>query len=257
MKFVKFFAFFLAFLCSLAFLSFMIFLVFGFSFFPSTNLEKRYDLIHSISVDVSSSKLEIKQGDYFGIHIRGSNMIQVNHQRGELEIEEKKGFFFSKGGPSTITIFVQDHAILEDLDISFDAGQVQISNITAASFSIEQGAGTLTISDSKFNEADIEGGAGKISITKSLLNNLDLESGAGHVSIDSVLTGHSKIECGVGMISLHLIGNKSDYRFLVENGIGNIEIDGEKISTSMFGEGRHLLELKGGICNMKVDFRKE
>ena len=216
MKFVKIFALFLAFLCSLAFLSFMIFLVFGFSFFPSTNLEKKYDLIHSISVDVSSSKIEIKQGDYFGIHIRGSNMIQVNHQRGELEIEEKKGFFFSKGGPSTITI-----------------------------------------SDSKFNEADIEGGAGKISITKSLLNNLDLESGAGHVSIDSVLTGHSKIECGVGMISLHLIGNKSDYRFLVENGIGNIEIDGEKISTSMFGEGRHLLELKGGIGTMKVDFRKE
>lgn len=218
-----------------------------------TNFEETYENVDTIKIDVSSTKLNIKQGDTF--KVTASNVddkFNAKLANGTLKIEEKSRLFFSNKNTSEVTVYIPN-VNLDLIDIDAGAGSIIIENVNASDFDLDQGAGTITISNSNFLKADIDGGAGEFKIISSSINNLDLDAGVGKVEIEAILTGKNKIDCGVGEVNIYLLGNSADYKIKTNKGLGSININGEsKNNDTAYGNGANLIEIEGGIGSINI-----
>lgn len=98
---------------------------------------------------------------------------------------------------------------------------------------------------------------GKASILSGKIDDLNLDMGIGSVEITSVITGNSKIDAGIGNLDLRIQDNKENYTIESDSGIGNIKIDGTKISDdSKYGNGKNIIKIDGGIGNIDIEFNK-
>lgn len=220
------------------------------------NFKETYENVEKIKIDISSAKLNIKQGDVFRVEANDiTKKFKSKLTNGTLKIEENKQLFF-KTKSSEINIYIPE-INLESIDIDAGAGSITIENVNTNEFDLDQGAGTITISNSKFLKADIDGGAGEFKIISSNLNNLDLDAGVGKIEIDAILTGENKIDCGVGEVDINLLGESSNYKIKINKGIGSIKINGENQSNdTTFSSGDNLIDIKGGIGNIDITTQK-
>lgn len=220
------------------------------------NFLEKYQDVDRIDIDLSRSNLILQSGDTFQVEAVGnSKHFSSKVKNGTLKVEEKFGWFGYFGSSIEIVITVPKNHTLKELSIDSGAGRIEIRDIESSIFDIDQGAGVVTISNSIFQKADIDGGAGKMDLLDSTFNNLKLDAGVGQVVIQSTVTGISKLECGVGEMDITLLGNKDDYRILVEKGLGNVKIDGVSYSNdTIYGSGSNTIELEGGVGNINVQF---
>ena len=222
------------------------------------NFSEIYQGVKKIDIDAISSNIIIKQGNEFKVEASNlSNKFSSKLNNGVLNIKETKTWFWENNSSGIITIYIPNEANLEELKIDSGAGKIEISDIFANNFNIDHGAGILEISNSNFNNTDIDGGAGEIKIFASNLNNVKMDAGVGKVTIEADITGNSKIECGVGELNISLLGNKEDYTIKAEKGIGSIKLDNEdKNQDTIYGTGKNIIELEGGIGSINVKFLK-
>lgn len=222
------------------------------------NFTENYQNIDSIKIDVSAVNVIIKEGTKW--ELQGSNLsstIDRNVQNKTLKIEEKQNWIWKKTSQGSITITVPSNDILEKLDIGSGAGTIELENLTTTSLDVDQGAGILKLTKVVAQKTEIDGGAGEIKIIASSLNNLDLDAGVGKIDINANITGTSKIDCGVGEINLELLGQKEDYKLIVEKGIGSIKIEENKYSSdTTYGTGLNKITIDGGVGSIHISFFK-
>ena len=88
------------------------------------------------------------------------------------------------------------------------------------------------------------------------LNNLDFEMGVGELDLTSALIGESELEFGVGKTRLTFIGSQNDYSIDVDEGIGDIKIDGVSFSKDkVYGNGGNSVSIDGGVGSIDVFFQ--
>ena len=105
-------------------------------------------------------------------------------------------------------------------------------------------------------DAFINTGAGKFQVLAGSINNLDFDIGVGEANIKTKLTGVNRFDAGVGALKLNLLGNLDDYRIKVSKEIGNISIDSKNVSEGEIGNGDVIVDIDGGIGEIKVDFNE-
>ena len=77
------------------------------------------------------------------------------------------------------------------------------------------------------------------------------------LNLTSALTGESDFDLGIGESNITVIGNKDDYKFDIEKGIGNITVDGEGVSNiKRQGNGNNSIEVNGGIGAINLKFKE-
>ena len=216
------------------------------------NYKETYENVEKIKIDISSAKLNIKQGDVFRVEANDiTEKFKSKLKDGTLKIEENRKLFFNNKS-SEINVYIPN-VNLKLIDIDAGAGSITIENVNTEDFRLEQGAGTITISNSNFIKADIDGGAGEFKIISSNVNNLDLDAGIGKVEIEATLTGKNQIDCGVGEVNINLLGNSTDYKIKTNKGLGSININGEsKSNDAIYGDGSNLIEIEGGIGSINI-----
>lgn len=136
---------------------------------------------------------------------------------------------------------------------------MKIDNLRANALKIELGAGELKAGRLEATDnAEIDGGAGSVTISGGCLNNADIDMGIGELNLTSELGGKSSIDYGVGETNLVLIGTDNDYKIELDKGIGEAWLDDRKMSDdSVYGEGKNVIEIDGGIGELNIKFNSK
>ncbi len=215
-----------------------------------------YRKIDKLDIDMTISSLEIRRGTTLSIEKSNSDMdVRVSENSSTLKVEEKTRHFFGLHKGGTLLLTLPNSMDISKLDIDHGAGKISIDGITADNFEFDQGAGTIDVTDCTFKNTDIDGGVGKMTVRSSTLGNLDLDMGVGSIDIEAKLTGGIDIDGGVGSLDLEIIGEREDYSFSIEKGLGVITVDGENTSGT-FGTGPNRLKIDGGVGTVKIKFVK-
>lgn len=213
--------------------------------------------IATLDIDVNFTNLIIKNGDTLRAETNNKD-INCKQNNQNLQIKEKQHNLFSKKNRGDLVVYVPDDLNFEKVKISAGAGKIQIENINTENLELELGAGETIINKLNVtNNCKIESGAGKVSILSGKINGLNLDMGIGSIEITSAITGNSKIDAGIGNLDLKIQDNKENYTIETDNGIGNIKIDGTKISNdNKYGNGKNIIKIDGGIGNIDIEFKK-
>lgn len=214
-----------------------------------------YKNVKNIDIDLSATKLYIKQGDEFKLEAENiTGNFKTSFINGTLKIKERGRWFSNNKTTSTVTLYLSQFEFVNELNIDYGAGICNIDDISVDELYISNGAGKVNINNSKFNKTDIDGGVGEFIVTSSVFNDLDLDSGIGNIDIEAKITGNSKIDSGIGRVKLTLLGNKEDYQINASKGIGSIYIDGNNMTS--YGNGNNKIKIDGGIGEILINFSR-
>lgn len=167
--------------------------------------------------------------------------VSVREEGSSLEIVSTRK---QKESKRTVKVSYPKETTFREAEISMDAGVLDLrSNFAANSLDIAIGAGEFKNSGSiTAMEADLEVGTGTMELT-----GLDAREISG--------------ECGMGTMDLEVSGQKSDYSYTLECGIGSIQIDGDEYSglaqekqIDNPGASRYI-DLECGIGTINVAFK--
>lgn len=170
------------------------------------------DPVKKVDIDLKYDELILRayEEDTIRIEIKNdaSNNVRVRSDSDSLEIKSLR-----KKNGRTVTVSYPRNLALKEMDIEVSAGSVELEDdLKADELGILIGAGEFTASGTlTAKEASIEVGAGSVDITT-----LDAKTIEG--------------ECGMGSISMKLTGQKTDYKYTLECGIGDIVIGGDEFS---------------------------
>lgn len=209
--------------------------------------------ITKIEIELKSTNLIIERDKNISAATNNDN-ISARIRGNTLIITERNTKIFNNEPETDLVIYIPDDHILEELSLDSGAGKIEFFDITVKELELNLGAGTVEIdSVNVLKETAIDGGAGKLTINNSNLNNLELDMGVGSLELTSTLIGDNEISCGVGDVDINLIGD--DYKIEVDKGLGATTIAGQKIKDGeIFGTGKNLLEIDGGVGSITINF---
>lgn len=260
--------------CAIAFALFLTFSIIstilwgiaGLSFITSNRNDKDYimDSLENLNIVRDASELEIDVKSVNVVIKEGTSLkaetnnkyVHVKQNNNKLRIVEEKHNYFNKSDMGDLIVYIPKDYQFNDVSIENGAGKIDIEAINAQSFDLDLGAGKVSINNLLVTrEIDIDSGAGELTINNGDINNLDLDMGAGKVTLLARITGNSKIDAGVGEINLNLIGESSDYRIIVNKGIGKATLNGEEVKNeTYYGDGSNRIDIDGGIGSIKINY---
>ena len=205
----------------------------------------------AIIIDNSVGQLTIQSGVSF--EVSGNNVLKdfsCKYNDGTLTVDNssKKNIKLSETSKSTLIITVPQNTKLKLLEISTDAGNCTITDITTDKFNIETGAGNATVTNLTADKVTVEAGAGNIGFNSSALKDITFNCGVGNLDItDSSISGNCKVDCGVGNFNienseltgdfdadcgvgeftLDLNGSLEDYEIDISSSVGKIKLNGK------------------------------
>ena len=205
--------------------------------------------VATLDIDVAFTNLTIKTGETLKAETNNSNInCKQNYQN--IQIKEKSR------NEGDLIVYVPEGIEFETIRINAGAGKINIEELNTKELILNLGAGNTEISRVNVSEeCSIDGGVGKLSILSGTINNLDLDMGIGQTDLVSKITGKSDINSGIGKVSIKLLGDKDNYKFKINKGIGVIDIAGEEMKDGQeWGNGKNYIDIDGGIGEIKIDF---
>lgn len=197
--------------------------------------------IATLDIDVDFANIIIKSGDVL-IAQTNNGYINCKQNNQNLQIKEKTHNLFSQANKGDLIIYVPEDLNFKYVKIKAGAGNIQIENMNAENLYLELGAGKTTINMLNVtNHCQIASGAGKVLVLSGMINDLKLDVGVGNVEMTSNITGNSEINAGIGNLDLKIREVKENYMLESNSGIGNIKIDGTKITKDSNYTINHIL----------------
>lgn len=224
-------------------------------------LKEGYNIISNDILEINTLKIfndndniEIKVGDSFKVITNDLN-VKYNYENGTSTISSESDLNLIKKNRGNIIIYIPDNYNINNVELHFGAGKLEIEKLLVNELIMELGAGKVNIDNlSVLSSAKITGGAGNIKIEDCIFNNLILKLGIGNTKIVGNLLGDNSITTGVGKLSLDLTNNLDNYSFTINKGIGTIKIDDNEVfnSNSLIGNGVNKISINGGIGNVDI-----
>ena len=210
--------------------------------------------INYLNIDLAGSNLIIKTGEDLSVDTNSKNIKITNDNNRLMIVETKKKI---NRGFKDVIVTIPSNLIFDRVNISTGAGKVSVNGINTDILKMELGAGKVTLESIYSDKTKIETGAGNVDIKNSSLNDLDLELGVGEINIDGNITGESSIESGIGSLNLKLNLPSYMYKFDLEKGLGEIQVNNEKITgNKVIGDGDNYIKIEGGIGSIKINTDK-
>lgn len=228
--------------------------------------------IDSLNFDFNVCTLDIQshESDYIALGAWNvSNTFQCWQEKETLFLKDERTYLKSKE--------VQDYALrltlyvpkqpFEDIDITVNAGNITIDELSAKNMEIEGGAGAFLASTLSGDNMDIDIGTGELTAgalsgknitldigvgnlnadTISVTKNCSIDSGTGNVSLNQYNGKNLDIDCGAGNVSVLASGKEHHYNYKLDCGVGDIRINHE-----LHTEDHHHTEHEGMGCHMDV-----
>lgn len=234
-----------------------------------------FENVEKLDIDISIGEVKIIKGDQFTI--TGDNLpgdgLEAYVKDGTWIIREKyenyMDFFgvelpinhiFSWNEFSTpkLEITIPENFVAENINMHIAAGDVIAEEIIAENGNFEVDAGRL-----KIEKLEVSGssqytiGTGTMILQNSIINDINVDCGVGNVEIYGKVTGDNDISCGVGRVVMELTGERYDYSYTVDYGIGNINVEGYdfKDNETIRNEAApYKMNLDCGVGSIDVEF---
>lgn len=233
----------------------------------TTQIVRDFEDITSLDVSHAAGKLEIKNGEAFRVEAFNVDEGRFTCQRrddGTLYFQDESIyhafniFNWNFGGNATpsIVITLPADTRLAYASIHLGAGETQVEQLICDELKLECGAGSFRADRMAADKVDISGGVGEIRIENMDFKDMTAKTGVGEVRLSGRLTGDNRVECGVGELRLNLADARSAYAISAKSGLGDIRIDGEKISGELgdSADAPNRLRLQGGVGAIRVQF---
>lgn len=224
-----------------------------------------------IQVDRKSEEIILEQFSKMDLEIAASNIViksegntykvetyqvpettKIENKNGTLEIKDTKKFTVMQ--ECQITIYIPADVTLKELELDIGAGIVEMENINSNKIDFSFGAGSVNIKKLVSTNAEIECGAGQVIIEEADLTNTKLDTGVGKLIYKGYMKGNSRVNCGVGEVNLNFEGGSEAYSIDAEKGIGDIKINGNKITNeTITGNGENKVSINGGIGSINIE----
>ena len=200
----------------------------------------------------------------------GEDFDRIDIRLGVADLTIQEGTEFHAAGrlPERVTISTENNALVMR-DPGTRGRNVGVQNyylvltvpfgVTFDSLNIDNGVGNIDVQNINAAGADITSGVGDIYVQNVEFGNTSLFSGVGNIRAEGVFEGRVNIESGVGDVTLTLPGNREDYAYTIQSGLGNTTIDGSRITG---GAARSVanpiadLRLSSGVGTVSVSFRR-
>lgn len=208
-----------------------------------------------LDIDLKYTNLILKTGENFVAETNNSN-VECKQNGNKLVIKETENKWFSKNNNRELTVYIPMDLEFEKVQINTGAGNVNIESIIAEKIKLDLGAGNTRIQNIISKNTNIDAGVGNLVIEEGEINNLNLDSGVGKIKVTAKITGESKISTGVGNLELNLLGEKEDYKFKVNKGIGEVKIGEQNAKDNeVIGNGENFISINGGVGEIKVNIK--
>lgn len=227
---------------------------------PSNSINSNFD--HSkyetyLDINVKYASLKIVTGN--SLKVENTNKKINTKIDGNKIIITDSSSVFTKNNDKELVVYIPD--IKFDIAcINTGSGKVSIDGLKTNNLQLNLGAGSTKIKNVASDNTKINAGTGSVNINNSILNDAILELGIGSININSNITGNSKIECGIGSVNIDLPQSKNNYSFDIEKGIGQINLNGNKVEKDgkyNSDNGLNYLEIEGGIGSININTQEK
>ena len=211
-----------------------------------------------LDIELKSSKLSVVSGSTFSIKYVGSEIKTEKYGTANgtgLKIRENAEFL-SDTFLDTVELTVPADAVFDKVKIDTNAGSVDVGSLTATELDVSCDAGSFNASKLFVSgNADIDIDAGSVDVKYGEVGALDCGTEAGKISFCGRIKNSAEFESDVGSVRLALIGSRDDYTVNIDRSVGNVTVDGARITdNSPVGNGSARIKIDGGVGSVDIVF---
>lgn len=165
--------------------------------------------VKNIEVDLPFGELVFQTGSSF--HVAAFDVpsdYSCKLDGDTLEIKSKKSFslFHIGNGSAKVVVTVPKNYPLENLDIDFGVGEIDIEQLSCT------------------GKSSIDSGCGEIDLKDVSLGISSIDLGIGEINVDGAINGKTTLDNGIGEINLTVYGNPDNYAVDSDHGIGSSSV---------------------------------
>ncbi len=212
----------------------------------------------AIEVEGVSDSVSVTQGDSFLLDMWHSKKENVDYEvrdntlyiMGDMEGFLSTGF---KGG--NISITVPYGAELSVVRVDTDMGNITLDSITAGEVDLDADLGNITVTGGTFHSLDCDSDLGDVTVAAVTADHLKCYANTGIVEAVEFTAMDTEWEPDLGNVTAVVLGARNDYALELEVDLGEIKVDGQKVSSSYSSSGSScVLTAKTDVGNVTVDF---
>lgn len=189
-------------------------------------------------------------------HDKKENM-DCNVLDGTLYISGDLDGMFNMGyEPGNITITVpQDISWRSMVRVDTDMGNIYLENIDAGEVELDTDMGNITVSNGHFNNLDCDSDLGDVTVTSVEADSLKCCCDCGQVNAIEFVANETDLESNLGSVTAIAVGARSDYSLELEVDLGEVKVDGQKVSSPYETYGKsYVLKAKADVGSVTLDF---
>lgn len=221
--------------------------------------------IRELKIDLRNCDLRIAPSDddkiYVGIEAGDADHISLKRDEDVLKIIDTRKHFKNLKTVS-VDIRIPDDHMFDEISMQLRAGDIGIDRLAANEIEIKAGAGQMDVETLiAKQEFDLELGAGDMEIGEAELGRTDIECGVGSFEIIScTLGGDANINGGVGEVNVGIAGEKDDFNYELQCGLGELEVFGDSYTSlgkdkKIDNGARYTIALECGVGSVNVHAR--
>ena len=201
----------------------------------------------SVQIHFNLANLTIERGDSFRLHgYYPNSALAIDESDGTLRVNSKgrRGGGINIGFIGTqreghLTLTIPHDVVLADLNVSLNAGNINIRDIEAERVHI--------LSD-----------LGNVNATRVQFGNARIESAVGNVDVSGVLFGETRMVSDLGNVAVTLEVSEHEVNWNASAGLGQVHHNGQNRGSAASGHSRNpslTLDMRSGVGNVDIRFR--
>lgn len=211
-----------------------------------------YDLSITIDPEVSEPMLH---------YISNTGKVSVGTDDDELIIRQQRSYnlfqmFKNRDviqSEGSIDLRIPENFAFEKLNLDLGSGDTKLDKISTDQFSLLTGSGDFTTSSMYAKDVTMELDDGLTKFENVNFDTVTMEGGDGKTSFSGTLISGADLHVGDGNLTFLVYANRDYYGISVEQGKGDILIDGENYTDlPLETKGSHFINIdnKKGKCNL-------
>lgn len=181
--------------------------------------------IERLDVQIGGCTFYLEESQDNGFYVEAENMkrLQAYVEGNTLHIKAvRKGKGLEDG---SIILYVPAGHSFAEADFEVGAGAMELGAFYADKTELEVGAGSIFAEAIQTGELSANAGAGEITAESIQAQKVDAQAGMGYIYLGGRIEGQADLECSMGSIELYLRGTAEDFNYVIECGLGSVELE--------------------------------
>lgn len=210
---------------------------FIYKFVPSdagetTDFSQSYsEEICELDIDLSMMNLKVKQGDALGVEYRCSEKLvpTISVDDGRMTIRQNsRNISLKDNFTAEMTIVIPKDCLISGLTVAVDAGNVEISDLSASKVDLDVNAGKISLDTCFFEDSAIDVDAGNAQLNNCAVDYVDADVNMGNLELTDCTFLRLEGNVDMGNISVGSANDLESYTMDFEVDMGNLSINGRK-----------------------------